>query len=1217
MNILLLCSLSRCSAKITSPDSSLSAVSPQAVCGDQRTTVVGLTGTGFTPLPVGTLTAFPQIQLPKISLHQNMRPDGSAGTDPDLTVPDDTAPPNNHVRWNAAEKMDFDVYPGLGGALPDGPNLAPGLYDVSVTNPDGRAATDQGSLAVVPAPTLKAAVPVPVCDAQGNVSFTLTGTGFIPLNGEQPMVSFTAPSGTQAAAQLATAASGCTILPSPAGLMLSSCTGLTVTVAKGTLMPGSYRVAVTNPKDTGCTTIEDVRVVVVPPPAVTQIMSAMICTAQSDSTVVLSGTGFLVITDTSGTRGPQVTINGASFASTTDDCTPVPDAPNAQTCTTLKVTVPKGALMPGMYPLVVKNPAPADCQTDMMLSITDVPPPTLQSVKPTAICAGGGTLTLTGTFFRTGAVVTINSVPSVTVTVSGDQTMATAAFGGPFAVGGPYDVTIQNPDSCQATLMKVETVTPGPSVLFVDPPAVPGTVSTQVTVYASGVGGAIQSVAIAPTGTVNFTKLIFSPVPTHINRALAIVPAGLAAGKYDLQINDATACPAILPGALTVVATPTLTVSTVVPGAGTTAMNTAVLVNGTAFVSTPRVYLNPTGNPPDSRAQALSAVTFQSATQLSGVVLQGLSPGAYDVLVINPDGNFGILTKGYTVTSAAAPPPIVTSIVPSAVVTGVATTATIAGSGFRAGVTVALSCQDGNGNAVGGGTASVTTINATSITAQITGTGILCIVRVTNQDGTFFDYSAIGVTNASNKLTGFTVATNLTTARRALGASAGRPTFVNRFVYAIGGDNGTDAAPLATVEAAPTSLSGKLGSFFALSQSLPKARSFLGVVNISRFLYAVGGFDGSKAASDVYRAQLLDPTAVPQISDVDVLFDKNMGLGAGQYIYRISAALNSTDPSNPSGETLAGDFFPIQLPPIAGKLQLVLTWTPVPNATQYKIFRSPKPGDAAGKELLLATVPAMAMQMTYTDNGSVTPAASAPLPLGSIGAWRVLPSLITARIGAGVTAVQDPGDTTGTKWYLYAAAGNSATMAAPTPLNSIESLAISIASDGSQTFGAWQTSAKTLPTAVWLAPAMPATPGNNSVIPTGSAYLYIGAGSTGSITTLNKPLYVAQVIAGGALGTFADSGSVGIGRTAYGGIIVNGLVEAFGGFKAGSASTNSDNGGLSSPTALGNFNNLGGGVLLMPRALQGTALESAFIYQLGGANAGLNTAQATTEQTVW
>jgi hypothetical protein len=576
----------------------------------------------------------------------------------------------------------------------------------------------------------------------------------------------------------------------------------------------------------------------------------------------------------------------------------------------------------------------------------------------------------------------------------------------------------------------------------------------------------------------------------------------------------------------------------------------------------------------------------------------------------------------YTVTPATAPPPVVNSIAPSSFVTGSPTTATISGSGFRTGATLTVSCQDAAGAPVAGSSGTVTAVTATTITATLTGTGIVCIVRVTNQDGTYFDYSAIGVTNASLNLTGFKNGTSLTTGRRAPGATAGRPTPVARFVYAIGGDNGTDNKPTATVEAAPTALNGDLGTWFTLATSLPKALSFQGIGLIGRFIYAVGGFDGTAAVKDVYRSEILNPLAAPQVTDADVRYSATTGLGAGTYTYRVAAVLGPTDANNPNGETLASDFFPIQLPAAgqgAGKLQVYIYWSAIPGAMSYRIYRSPKANDPAGKELLVGTVPATVLPLRFLDDGTVTPAGAAPLPLGSTGVWRQIVSLSTARVAPGVGVAQDPTDST--RWYVYAVGGNSGTLAAPTPQSSVEFLPVTVMNNGTtQAFTTWTAATTALSKARWALSALPATAANNSVVMSPvDTYLYAASGATTSLTNLEGLIEVAKVQAGGQLGAFTDARAAGTGikRPGYGGALVNNQLMAFGGFQGGAAVNNSDTATLSSATSLGAFNALGSGTMKFPRALQGTAIESAFVYQLGGASAGVNTAQSTTEQTIW
>lgn len=1214
-----------CKQEVTSQEPALTRVTPQVACGAQRGTTVTLDGSGLSPLPIDTLTGSPRIELPRVLLRLQTRADGAPADGPEIAVPDETPDGQlfGHVRWHSTEQMSFDVSPGL----LSGQDLTPGLYDVAVKNPDGRRAVLQGALAVLAPPVLQTAVPSPVCNAQGEVTLTLSGARFLQWDSALPLVRFFATTGDGGQGEpraevTAASVSGCAPLPAPQGVSLSSCTGLTVTVPQAALSAGSYRVSVQDPGEGACASAEDVRVAVVPPPRVDEITSAAICTAQAESRVVLRGAGFLVVSEAGTARGPTVTLGGMSFQAQAGDCAPVPDAPAAQTCATLTVIVPQGALGPGTYPLSIRNPQPAPCGLgiDMALSLEVVPPPTLDSVNPTVICAGGGTVSLQGGGMRAGASVLIGDVAATKVTVAGDGRSATADFAGPFTPPGPYPVTFRNADGCAATLQSAMRVTPGPSILFVDPPAVPLGVPIQATVYGSGVTTQISSVEIAPTGTSAYRALTFQTDPQRPNRVLASLPADLAAGTYDMRIKDGTlTCPGFLSGALRVVPTQTLTVDAITPAFGTTAADTAVVVSGAGFVAQPRVYFNPTGSPPGSRAQALAGVTFQSATSLTGVVRAGLPAGTYDVIVLNPDGSFGIKAALFKGTAADAPPPVITSIAPSSVVSGTATQVSIQGSGFRAGATVSLRCQDATGATTAGASASVSAVSATAVSATVTGTGVLCLARVTNADGTSFEYSAIGVTNASLNLTGFRAGSALTTARRALAASAGRPTAVARFVYAVGGDNGTDAGALDTVESAPTDLAGTLGRFTVQGQRLPGKRSFLGLANLGRFLYAVGGHDGAAASRQVFRAELLSPLRAPQVSDVDVVFHKTQGLDAGQYIYRVSAVMGSGDLNNPGGETLAGDPFPIKLPAVSGgKLQLVILIGAVSGAQSYRVYRSPRAGDAAGGELLLGVVQAGASPLQLVDDGTAAAQGAGPLPLGATGAWRALPQLGTARLGPGVAVARDPADAS--RYYLYAAGGSSGAPASPTPLSSVEFLPITVDGSGDQAVGTWTAAGSALLSARWLVTAVAATADNNSRIGAGTTQLYVASGASGAgLTTPDERVDVAQVQAGGQLSAFTDARSPGGGikRVGAGIALVNNILMAFGGLQGGAAVNNSVSATLKTATTLENFNSLGSGGLTAARALQGTALESAFIYQLGGASGAPGTAQATTEQTIW
>ena len=57
------------------------------------------------------------------------------------------------------------------------------------------------------------------------------------------------------------------------------------------------------------------------------------------------------------------------------------------------------------------------------------------------------------------------------------------------------------------------TVSPGPAILFVDPPAIPSITTIQATVYASNVTTPVKTISIAPTGTTTYTSLtIATPI---------------------------------------------------------------------------------------------------------------------------------------------------------------------------------------------------------------------------------------------------------------------------------------------------------------------------------------------------------------------------------------------------------------------------------------------------------------------------------------------------------------------------------------------------------------------------------------------------------------------------------------------------------------------------------------------------------------------------------
>src|SRR5207249_483980 len=94
--------------------------------------------------------------------------------------------------------------------------------------------------------------------------------------------------------------------------------------------------------------------------------------------------------------------------------------------------------------------------------------------------------------------------------------------------------------------------------------------------------------------------------------------------------------------------------------------------------------------------------------------------------------------------------------------------------------------------------------------------GAYCIITATNPGPppASFDFSALVLQNASLKTGPWAPATTMVTARRALGMATVPVTPSARYLYAVGGDAGTEAGALDSVEAAPVDVFGKLGKWF-------------------------------------------------------------------------------------------------------------------------------------------------------------------------------------------------------------------------------------------------------------------------------------------------------------------------------------------------------------------------------------------------------------------
>jgi hypothetical protein len=468
----------------------------------------------------------------------------------------------------------------------------------------------------------------------------------------------------------------------------------------------------------------------------------------------------------------------------------------------------------------------------------------------------------------------------------------------------------------------------------------------------------------------------------------------------------------------------------------------------------------------------------------------------------------------------------------------------------------------------------------------------------------------------------------LTTGRRALVAAAGNATASARFLYAIGGDAGAGAAatPFSSVESAPVDLFGTQGAWASMPSSpLGTARSFAGGVTLGRYVYVFGGSDGSNPLASAERAMILDPVEVP-IIDVDDIVPSSGGLAPGAYVYRVAAVFGPSDADNPGGESLASDELVVRVPVFQGKnMTVVLSvsppvdrlGTPIPDVVGYRVYRSPVAGGVSGDEVLVGTPPAPVGggPLLFSDDGSAVPGTARPLPLGSLGRWRTLPAMGSARQGPAAAAARDPADAT--KWYVYALLGLGPISVQTT----YEYLPVTLLPNGHQSVAtSWTPGLSASPTGRWQLGAWTVDDAVSSTVAAGDTWVYLGGGlvTSGGPASLTNKVEAGKVAAGGDLGTLSDTPrDFSATRAGYGVCAANGQLFTFGG-AGGVPSAGATSAPLiaPAPTLAVNAWNNEGLTMTESRYLMGSAVQSAFIFLVGG-QTGTSAAATSTELVIW
>jgi hypothetical protein len=1014
--------LAGCEKKVTGPTPTVSRTDPQVICNAQLTTAVTVTGEGFSPAPLDSLLSGRKLAIPQLSLVRATDENGGAvSAQPLVLNPDATDTSNTRVSWASQTQMQFSTDPSM--------QLELGVYQVAVQNPTGGTGTLTQAFAVVPPPTVTSVEPEPVCTAQYENVVTVRGDWFLKVATQLPTVQI------GALVLTATAAQECSTVAGPRS-DVERCKALTVTIAQDALAPGAHDVVVTNPPPAACQSSEAVQFHIVPPPTVAAIAPTPLCDAAQANTVTVTGTGFLRI----GTAIPSVKVGNlelTNVAISSASCQPVAGLTGVDTCTELTGTVPQNSLADGRHQVVVTNPQPAQCASTEVVELEVVPPPLVTDVSGNQLCTGGGTFTITGENLKGVTAVLTDStggtVETANVIVNEAGTSAQVSFGAGLRPE-TYTLTVMGATGCASTLgSKTINVTLGPVVFFMDPPATYSGISVRATIYASNVTEMPDAAVITPAGGGTETTLTNLTWASGSNIINADVPAQLPAGKYDLFVRGVGDCDAFLEDAIEVVSETNLALAdpAVLPSFGLAMTDVAVTLQAKAtgdlaagevnFLPTPRAYLSSAAG----TAAPVRAIAFEDPTRLTAIV-PPLAAGTYDLVVVNPPDSTGVVTVGYQAAAYRATvvaPPVIDDVTPTQLTNGTPTVINIAGQNFdpTSSMKVEAICREPAGQgtynintyALTGVTGSATTLQATLQSGIPHGSA--CAIRVTNEaDATFDEWSAISVTNPASKLPEFQAGPSLNEGRRAPAMAAGRATSEARFTYVIGGDDGAAANAKATIEAASLGRFGEIGAWRVLQNQLPAARTLAVAHREGRYVFVIGGHDGTAPIKDIHRAEILDPLKAPKITDVDLRYASNQaGLAPGSWTYVVAAVYASGDADNPGGESLPSEPLTLYAPKVPGGVEVELTWTRVNGtggapAAQYRVYRTQAVNGTVDDLRLLKTVTggtAATFSFTDTNPSAFEDAAKRPFRMGALGTWRKVGDLLTARAAFGfVTA---------------------------------------------------------------------------------------------------------------------------------------------------------------------------------------------------------------------
>ena len=537
---------------------------------------------------------------------------------------------------------------------------------VTVTLPGGESATSNGlPFQYVPAPTVTSVSPTsgPVT---GGTDVTVTGTHFQPgahvLFG--PSDGSTSLTDDSTGTPVSVLSSTSILVTTPPGIV--GATNVVVVNPDG--QSGALKSGSAHPYTYSGTA-----------PSITSVSPAT-GPSLGGTTVTITGAGFLA--------GAKVAFAASGELSPPTGTSVVVSADGTQ------ITAKTPAHAAGQVDVVVTNQGGGKATRTNAFTFSAAPAPTITSLTVvTGTSLGGTLLTISGTNFSAGTIVSFGGTPAASAAALNATTITART---PAHAAGAVGVKVTLPDGQSDTLASAFTFVAAapPTITSVMPGTGPS--GTEITIAGSGFATTADPSNAA------------SPAIVSVGSAAACVPGETSAADSTcleqvsphLIVRSPTSIVGLVPNApggtktVTVknpdgqTATSTFTntgpagsptLTSIAPATANTLGNTIVRLTGTDFARGARVTFGPSG-------KGVSGTVTSVST--NGTTIDARAPagvyGTVDVTVVNPDPDHNPSTLSSTLEDGfvftAAPRPTITSITPSSGPGG--TKVTITGTGF-------------------------------------------------------------------------------------------------------------------------------------------------------------------------------------------------------------------------------------------------------------------------------------------------------------------------------------------------------------------------------------------------------------------------------------------------------------------------------------------------------------------------------------------------------